>query len=177
MAARRTPRPITNADRDRVAELHAEGKSRNDIAEIMDRSGSIISGIAERLGLTFERGAEVVAATAARQADLDERRSILATRFAAIAEDSLERIYQATTVYSFGGKNNEYNDHTFDEAPIAERVKLMTAAAIAIDKSLKLAPAGQSGGADDAKSMIGKLAQGIAVLAGQGDETPTEDDQ
>ncbi|MFD3520421.1 helix-turn-helix domain-containing protein [Streptomyces sp. NPDC058653] len=174
MAARRTPRPITNADRDRVAELHSQGKSRNDIAEIMDRSGSTISKIAEKLGLTFERGPEVASATAARQADLETRRQLLATRFIDIAEDSLDRIYRETTVFSFGGKNNDYNDHTFSEAPIADRVKLMTAAAIAVDKSLKLAPAETNAGLDAAKSMLGSLGAALSEYVRAEDETDGE---
>ncbi|TFI30156.1 helix-turn-helix domain-containing protein [Streptomyces sp. 4R-3d] len=168
--------PVTQADRDRVAELHAEGKSRNDIADLMDRSGSTISGIARKLGLTFERGPEVASATAARQADLEERRQLLATRFIDIAEDSLDRIYQETTVYSFGGKNNDYNDHTFPEAPIAERVKLMTAAAIAVDKSLKLAPAESNAGLDAAKSMLGSLGAALSEYVRAEDETADQGD-
>ncbi|WP_329390246.1 hypothetical protein [Streptomyces sp. NBC_01716] len=137
----------------------------------MDRSGSTISGIADRLGLTFDRGPEVASATAARQADLERRRQLLATRFIDIAEDSLERIYRQTTVFSFGGKDNEYNDHVFDEAPPAERVKLMTAAAIAVDKSLKLAPAESNAGLDAAKSMLGSLGAALSEYVRTEDET------
>ncbi|MBL3664522.1 hypothetical protein JL475_00480 [Streptomyces sp. M2CJ-2] len=155
-------------------DLHAEGLGRNMIARRMGITASVVSRTADHLGLTFDRS-KIQAAADARKADVEERRSLLASQLLDIAEDSLARIYRPTTVYSFGGAKNEYNDHVFDEAPVAERVKLMTAAAIAVDKSLKLIPPGESSGADDAKSMLGKLAEGIAALAAQGDETPIDE--
>ncbi|MFJ2110614.1 helix-turn-helix domain-containing protein [Streptomyces sp. NPDC087850] len=171
-------RRVTQADRDRVAELHAEGKTRNDIAEIMDRSGSTISRIAERLGLSFERAPEVVAATEARKIDLAARRAELAFQLTVDAERLRSQMWEETTVYSFGGKANEYNEHTFDEAPAGEKRALMGAAGMAIDRSLKLEPIAVNGsGADDAKSMLGKLASGIAELANQPDEPEADGGQ
>ncbi|MHC3450771.1 hypothetical protein [Streptomyces prasinus] len=165
------PRGVMAEERwDELRELHAEGLGRNVIARRMGINTSVISRTAEYLKLTFDRS-KIQAAAEARKADVEERRSLLASQLLDIAEDSLKRIYRPTTVYSFGGAKNEYNDHTFDEAPVAERVKLMTAAAIAVDKSLKLVPPGESSGSDDAKSMLGKLAEGIAALANQSDET------
>lgn len=170
-------RPVTQAEHDQVAELHAQGKTRNAIAEIMDRSGSTISSIAAQHDppLSFERGPEVAAATEARRADLAALRAELAYKLAVDAEKLRAQMWEETTVYSFGGKENEYNEHTFPEAPAAEKRALMGTAGMAIDRSLKLSPADiNGGGTDDAKSMLGKLAQGIAELAGQGDETPLE---
>lgn len=170
------PQGVMSEDRwDELRELHTEGLGRNVIARRMKIAPAVVSRTAEHLGLSFDRS-KIQAAADARRADLEERRSLLASRLLDIAEDSLERIYDETTVYSFGGKDNDYNEHTFDEAPVAERVKLMTAAAIAVDKSLKLVPPmTSSSGADDAKSMLGKLALGIAELAAQDDETPADE--
>jgi len=163
---------------DEFRELHEEGLGRNAIARRMDITNSVASRTAEHLGLAFDRS-RIEAANRARLADLNERRSLLAVRFQEIAEDSLERIYQQTTVFSFGGKENEYNDHTFDEAPIAERQKLVTAAAIAVDKSLKLAPAETSNDLDEAKSMLGSLGQALVEFSRTEDEqnSQAEDDE
>ncbi|MYU24622.1 hypothetical protein [Streptomyces sp. SID8352] len=153
-------------------DLHAEGLGRNAIARAMKISQVVASRTAEHLGLTFDRS-RIQAAAEARKADIEERRSLLAARFLDVAEESLDRVDEPTTVYAFGGKNNEYNEHVFDQAPIAERQKLVTTAAIAVDKSLKLVPAETSGsGADDAKSMLGKLAQGIAAIVNEGEPAP-----
>ncbi|MFJ6729380.1 hypothetical protein ACIQPQ_31210 [Streptomyces sp. NPDC091281] len=143
---------------DELRALHAQGMSRNAISREMGITNSVVSRTAEHLGLAFDRAA-TKAAMEARRIDLAERRSLLAEQFVAVAEDSLDRVYAETTVYAFGGKDNEYNDHTFDEAPIAERQKLVTTAAIAVDKSLKLVPADASSGVDEAKSMLGNLGQ------------------
>ncbi|MET8113805.1 hypothetical protein [Streptomyces prasinus] len=153
--------------------LHALNMGRNAISREMGVNASCVSRTAAHLKLTFDRTA-IRAAAEARAADIEERKSLIAERFMDIAEDSLERIYKPTTVYSFGGKSNEYNEHVFDEAPAAERVKYMTSAAIAIDKVLKLVPDERSSGADDAKSMLGKLAEGIAAIVNQDDDTGLE---
>lgn len=165
---------VSPAKFDQFRELHAQGLGRNAIAREMGIAPVTASRTAVHLGLDFDR-TKMREAQAARVADLEERRSLLASELLDIAEDSLKRIYQPTTVYSFGGKDNSFNDHEFPEAPVAERVKYMTSAAIAIDKSLKLVPPEvATGGTDDAKSMLGKLFTGIAELVNQGDETPAE---
>jgi hypothetical protein len=169
-------RPVTQEDRDRVAELHAEGKSRNDIADILDRSGSTVSRIAADFDppLTFERGPEVAAATAARQADLAALRAELAYQLTVDAERLRAQMWQPTTVYAFGGKDNEYNDHTFDEAPAAEKRALMGTAGMAIDRSLKLAPPEGSDGLGAAKSMLSSLGEALTEFSRSQDEADTE---
>ncbi|MEU7605430.1 helix-turn-helix domain-containing protein [Streptomyces sp. NPDC041003] len=70
--------PITDADRDKVRRLHAEGKSRNQIAREIGRGAATVSKIAAAEGLTFSGGARVAAATDARKADASARREQLA---------------------------------------------------------------------------------------------------
>lgn len=70
--------PITDADREAVRRLHAEGKSRNQIARETGRSAATVSKIAAAEGLTFSGGARVAAATEARRADAAARREQLA---------------------------------------------------------------------------------------------------
>ncbi|MGP4019968.1 helix-turn-helix domain-containing protein [Saccharopolyspora sp. 5N708] len=66
-------RPVTEQERERVRELHAQGKTRNAIAKIMGRSPGTISTIARELGLAFDRSA-TAAASAAKAADNKARR-------------------------------------------------------------------------------------------------------
>lgn len=70
--------PVTDADREQVRRLHAEGASRNAIARQLGRSASTVSKIARELGLAFSGGARVAAATEARRADAAARREQLA---------------------------------------------------------------------------------------------------
>ncbi|KAB7834055.1 helix-turn-helix domain-containing protein [Streptomyces mobaraensis] len=70
--------PITDADREAVRRLHAEGRSRNRIARETGRSAATVSKIAAELGLAFSGGARVAAATEARRADAAVRREQLA---------------------------------------------------------------------------------------------------
>ncbi|GGV42565.1 helix-turn-helix domain-containing protein [Streptomyces spectabilis] len=92
--------PVTDADREAVRRLHADGKGRNEIARELRRSGRTISALADELGISFDRAAEVRAATEVRQADLADPRA----RF---AEQLRARLRQPCTVYSFGGKEND----------------------------------------------------------------------
>ncbi|MFI5739182.1 hypothetical protein ACIA9I_12505 [Streptomyces anulatus] len=161
----------------RFRELHTQGLGRNAISREMGICFAVVSRTAEHLELTFDRS-RIEAATAARLADLAERRSILAEQLTSDAERLRKKLWEPTFVYAFGGAQNIYNSEPVDEPPPADKRSLMSTAGIAIDKSIKLAPAETSGsGADDAKSMLGKLAQGIAEIANQPDETPLEGEQ
>lgn len=71
-------KPIRDRDREQVRRLHAEGKSRNEIARQAGRSAATVSKIARELGLAFSGGARVAAATEARRADAAARRELLA---------------------------------------------------------------------------------------------------
>ncbi|MBP8532366.1 helix-turn-helix domain-containing protein [Streptomyces sp. MK37H] len=137
--ARPTPRPVTDETREDVRRLHAEGCSRNEIARRLQRSGRTISVIAAELSLSFDRtGTEE--ATRARMADLAERRAILAEALQDDAERLTEQMWQPAKIYNFGGKDNDYNERDVPEPPADAKRALMSTAAQAIDRSLKLVP-------------------------------------
>ena len=159
---------------DELRMLHSQGLGRNAISREMGITNSVVSRTAEHLELTFDRS-KIRAAMEARKADLEERRSLIAERFQDIAEESLERVYQETTVFSFGGKDNDYNEHTFPQAPIAERQKLVTTAAIAVDKSLKLVPPEEASDLDQPKSMLGSLGEALTAFSRAQDDTDPDD--
>jgi transposase-like protein len=64
---------VTDKERQRVAELHAEGKGRNAIAREIGRSAGTVSSVAAQLGISFDRSA-AKKATDARLAYAEERR-------------------------------------------------------------------------------------------------------
>lgn len=165
--------PIPEEFHDRFRELHADGYGRNRLARELGFPAVQISRTAEYLGLTFDRS-RIQAATEARLADLAERRAILAEDFTEAAEKCLKQMWQPTTVYSFGGKDNTYEEHEFPEAPAAEKRALMSTAATAVDRSLKLVPAEESSNLDSAKSMLGSLGEALSAFSRAEDEREAE---
>jgi hypothetical protein len=160
---------------DEFRALHAQGLGRNAIAREMGVAPVCVSRTAEYLGLTFDRS-RIQAATEARLADLAERRSLLAEDLLDDAEKLRQRLWEPAVVYAFGGSANTYAEEHVSEPPPADKRALMATAATAIDRVLKLVPPEASSGADDAKSMLGKLAEGIAAIVQQGDESNGSED-
>lgn len=157
--------PVTDQDRDAVRTLHAQGLGRNEIARRIGRGTRTVSVIAAELGLTFDRAAMTETATNNRKAQLAARRMDLAEDLQTDAERLTEQMWQPSVVFNFGGKDNTFEKRPVDEPPADAKKALMSAAGIAIDRSLKLAPVevdqqglaavdqwlrGMMGGSDDA---------------------------
>ncbi|MEV6105714.1 hypothetical protein AB0M28_13500 [Streptomyces sp. NPDC051940] len=156
-------RPVTDETFEQVRWLHAQGLSRNEIARQLERSGRTVSIISAKLGLTYDRSA-TEEATRARMADLAERRAILAEELHTDAERLSARMWQPAKVFAFGGKDNTYAEEYIDEPPADAKKSLMAAAGIAIDRSLKLCPPQDDGGAEAAKSMVGQMLTGLTAV-------------
>lgn len=155
--------PVTEETREEVRRLHAEGLSRNEIARRLGRSGRTISIISAELGLSYDRAA-TEAATKARMADLAERRSILAEELQGDAERLTAQLWQPAVVFAFGGKDNTFEKRNVPEPPADAKKNLMATAGIAIDRSLKLCPPTNDGGAAEARSMLGQLMTGLKAV-------------
>lgn len=155
---------VTTEELDELRRLHAQGLGRNEIARAMGRGTRTISVYAARLHLTFDR-AQTEEATRARKIDLEEKRVILAE---ALTDDALAlsaQVWEPTTIHSFGGKDHTYNSHDIPEPLAADKRSLMAAAALAAAQSVRLVPPTEDSGAADARSMLGKLFQGLAEVA------------
>lgn len=133
----RTPRLVTDEERARVRELHAEGMSRNKIAEELDRPWSTVTKIAVELGLSFDRAA-TRQAVEAHKVDLAAMRADLAHELLSKARGFLRAMDKPFLVFSFGGKDNTYAERTLDKAPTADVRNLMTSVGIALQRSLEL---------------------------------------
>ena len=145
-------RPVTQDDYDRIAELHAQGLGRNAIADAIGRSGRTVSRIAAELGISFERTGATAAATAAKKADAASLRARLQVESLAGAEKLLGQMFAPAKVFSFGGKENEYNEATHDEPPFRDKQAIANAIQALANTALKLAEAdraaAESAGAD-----------------------------
>ncbi|MEU2120013.1 helix-turn-helix domain-containing protein [Streptomyces sp. NPDC016459] len=153
-------RPITEKDRKQVRALHAEGLSRNAIARKLSRSPSTVSSIATELGLSFDRAAEVVAATNVRKADLAARRAAMAETLQDVAEREIGKMTQPHLYFEWGGKDHDYDERWQPEPTPADRRTMMATASAALDRSLKLVPP-KDDGAAESRSVIGDLMAGL----------------
>lgn len=140
MTLRHDQRAVDDNDRQAVAELHAQGLGRNEIARRINRGTRTVSVIAAALGLRFDNAEMTEVATRVRNADLAEKRAILAD---ALTDDALRltaQMWEPAKVFNFGGKDNTYLEHDVDEPPADAKRALMGAAGMAVDRSLKLVP-------------------------------------
>lgn len=156
--------PVTDEERAEVRRLHAEGLGRNEIARTIGRGTRTVSVIAAALGLTFDRAAMTETATKVRQADLAERRTILAEALVDDAMRLTEQMWQPAKVFNFGGKENTYEVRDVPEPPADAKRALMLAAGQAIQRSIQLVPPVHSEGEEDARSVLGRVMTGLVDL-------------
>lgn len=161
------PTPVTDEDRRRVRELHTQGLSRNAIARRIHRSGRTVSRIADDLGLTFERGEQVKAATEARKVDARAKRAALAVALLDDADRLRQQLWQPAHYVDHGGKEFERADWTMPEPTFADKRNIMQATGVAVDRAVKLDEYDADPGIDAAKSMLGALAAGLGAAYDQ----------
>lgn len=149
--------PLTKAEIARIAKMHADGKTRNDIAKALGRSGSTISAYCKRTGLTFDR-ATTAAATAAKKADAAALRAQLELDYLDDAQHLRRRIRATFLVFEWGGKDHMYAEKEISEPPPADQLKLMQASVAASNASLRIEQARSDGGVLAAKSLVTDLA-------------------
>ncbi|GHA20078.1 helix-turn-helix domain-containing protein [Streptomyces echinoruber] len=160
-------RPITDADRRRVRELHAAGKSRNEIARELKRSPSTVSKIAAAFEppLSFDRAEQVEAATRVRTADLAARRAALALDLQAAAEQMLGQLWAPCTVGEFAGRDGEWHETRLDRPRFGDQRQIIASVQTAVGTSLRLAPAEGGENAEQVRSMLGALGEALTQAA------------
>lgn len=127
----------TDEESTRLTELHAAGKSLSFIAELMDRSKDTISRHSERLGLSFSR-AETAKAAEAKHVDNKARRVALEERLLVEAQKIMDQMWSETLVFSFGGKDNTYEEHTLKQPTYSDQKTIAQTVATALNAANKL---------------------------------------
>lgn len=157
-------RPVTDAQRTRVRVLHAQGLGRNEIASQMDLSPAAVTGIAQGLGLSFDRS-QTATAVAARVRTLKDRRAGIVERLYTRAEANLTRLEGdsfKTLVRGEGGA--EYVDELDFVPPEHERALVGTiSTALTAASKLLLEDADQ--GSEDAKSLLSDLGRALGITS------------
>lgn len=159
--------PITDAERRRIAELHAAGKSRNEIAAELGRSTGVITKMAVQMGLRFDRAA-TKAATAARVADAKAKRAEEMNALLDAAKRLRLQLFAPCLVHSFGGKDNTYAEARLEQPPFADQAKIMQAYNLAMSNSLRLDQHDGDGTVEQVGSLLGNLFQSLVGQHGDG---------
>lgn len=168
-------RSLTDDEKQAIRDLHREGHGRNEIARRIKRPFGTVTNFCQAEDLSFDRREELKVAQEIRLADLADLRSYLAHKLMVTAVMTEEELHMPAKIYSFGGRDNTYAEEDVDQPPADAKKQLMATVGIAVEKSLKLAPVMEGVNSDDAKSMLGKLAAGIAALAAE--DAPSEAEQ
>lgn len=150
--------------RQRVLDLAREGVTRNDIHRQTGVAAGVISRWCQLAGVSFDRSA-TIAATAAVQADNRAKRVLMSTRLLDITSQRLDLLDEPYVAFSFGGKNNTYEEHHFDKPPAEAALKIVQSASVAIGRHIDLDKVDTDGGTAVVKSMLAGLAAGLGVAA------------
>jgi hypothetical protein len=155
------PRPITDADYTQLAELHAQGLSRNAIAKAMDRGTSSISRMAAKAGLDFDRSRTQIG-TEAKVIDARAKRAELAVRLLDDAERLRQRMHQPYRVWKLTN-DGDLVTGVLDLPDARDQRDLSVALNTAVNASLRLEEFDADPGINGAKSMLGALAAGLGA--------------
>lgn len=125
--------PVPPDERARVRELHAQGKSRNDIARETGLSTASVSRIAKSFGLSFDRE-QIKAATEAKVADTRARRAL---RSAELLDDISRLRERAWSPYSYYERSEDGPVKvTLDLPPLSEVRNAYVSIGVCWDKHL-----------------------------------------
>jgi hypothetical protein len=144
-----------------VRRLHAAGRGRNEIADELGVSRASVSKVARIIGVTFDRAEQVATANAVRSADLAARRLDTAEDLQAAAERLTDQLFAPHVYFDWGGKDHSFAKHEAPEPIPADKRALMSAIATALDRSMRLVPPREDGGAQS-RSVLGDLMAGLA---------------
>lgn len=129
--------PLSDEDRDRIRQLHADGLSRNAIAAEIGRSAGVVTKVCQQLGLSFDRSATKAAVEAA-VVDAKSKRTQLANDLLDDAAKIRAQLWERCRVYSFGGRDNAYNETWHERPDFASQLKIMQTVGVAVEKVLRI---------------------------------------
>ncbi len=147
----------------RVVELLYDALPYRQIANQTGVSVGTVRAVAARNNVdTSDRVAHVEQAATMNKARGAERRNALIERLYAQADRLMDQMDQPTLVYSFGGKENTYNEHTITEPTFADKRNIMQSVGIALQRANDLELRNSEGDSiENARGLIHRLVVGI----------------
>ncbi len=157
-------------DDTQLRQLHGEGLGCRAIAARMGRGRSAVSRHAADLGLSFDRD-QTANATAASTAELKKRRALEAAQLLDDAIALRELMFAPYTHVA----NSKDGPETIrlDAPPAAEVRNYATAYGICVTKHLELLRHDADAGIDEAKGVLGRLAEHFGITFGQAPDAST----
>jgi hypothetical protein len=80
------------------------------------------------------------------------------------AQAVMDGLTEPHLVYNFGGRDNTYEEHLLDVAPLDVRLSAMRAAGIAFDKATRIIETMPGEALDKALSLVDALARGFDMI-------------
>ena len=170
------PAPLAPGKRAAILEdIRAGGKSRNQIARKHHVAASTVGKIADQEGITdaFDR-THTVKAAHAKQADNKAKRAQLQSDLLDDAQRLRKRAWSPYGVVVSTPQGAE--TITLDLPPLPDVRGAYTSIGIIVDKDRAYEKDRADSGADQAKSMLGKLFEGLAAAVSGDPETPQADE-
>lgn len=147
-----------------LRQLIPQGVSQSEIARQLDRTRGSVANRAAKLGIKSDR-MQTVAATQAKVIDAKARRAALELTLLEDAEKLRSQIWQQHTYFDWGGKDHSFDQHTVDEPTPADKQRLMQAATLAVDRSLRIAAHDADTGVAEAVGALDQIADALTEVA------------
>lgn len=96
--------------------------------------------------------------------DIGESRTALAKKALVAAHTALDSLDKPYTVFNFGGRDNSYEEHQLDAAPMDVRLAAVRIASIAFDKATRIIER-DNGGLDQAIGTLDLVADALKTAA------------
>ena len=169
------PKSWTDQQDEELRALNAQGLSQAECARRMGISNRRVSEHSKVIGLLWDRS-KTKAATSARVADNKATRSQIEAGLLADVQRLRGQMFAPCKAFNFGGKDNTYAEVALEQPTFVDQLKIMQAATIAVDRSLKIAVHDSDSSHDDAKSMLTGLAAAMGLaFRSPSSEEPKED--
>lgn len=157
--------PLSDDERLKIREGYARGWTAAEIAKDVGRPKPTVLRHAAQMGLPFDRS-QTVAATAARRADAQAKRSIIAVRCLAEAETMLNELHLPYEDHNFGGEGNDLNIGRVMPTP-QDKAHRSRAVATLLESHRRLTEMSSGEPDEGARSLLGGLARAFAAAAGE----------
>lgn len=164
--------PISDDVRAAVVRLHGDGRGCNEIARELRIGSSSVSRIVRAAGLRFDRTATEIA-TRARTIDLADARTTLLQKMAVASSDMLDEIDGPYLVYSFGGRDNTYEEHLLDSPPVEVRRSVITTAGLTVDRVARYLDSRPTDSVAEAESVLDQF---MAAIDAESDNYADDDE-
>lgn len=128
---------LSDEKRQEIIDALPSGDSCNAIAKRLGVGSSSVSRVARTVGHSWT-AKHVAAAHDANRGYGAEHRAHLRRQLQIRAEQLLDEFDRPYVAFSFGGRDNDYNEHRFDSPPIEAKRQMISAAATAIKEARAL---------------------------------------